>query len=376
VALRIVSCWPSREYVTPKWVFDLGVSKFVVDIGSDEENRDPSPPCYEPEWWNPVYIEKYCNFVATCGRQFDGKPWLDYVDIRCYGTWGENHRFGAREPWPDNVSKRDTIIRFTDAHLAAFKKTPLAVSMSCDKDTPYPEGTAIDYALARGCWMRRDGFGPYISDAEERVMKAHWKTSLVIAENGRGLFEHVTGKIRRYWLPDSPVITMASVFDQMLDFHCNYIPLGWGDQDWDVLRWRPALLKQLWMKMGYRLVVRKATFPSEARRGNSITVKHTWANEAVGRLPVAYPLAFYLADTLGNVRLIHLDRNFDETAWYDDKPHTFTSQIEVPGDLPPGDYFLALALIDPESGKPAIALGIESSDSERRYVLGTIEVLP
>jgi hypothetical protein len=375
VALRVCPSFQGTDYATPKWVYDLGVSRIKIDKPEEEERSPAYKKFYEPEWWNPIYIEKYCNFIAAFGKEFDGKPWLEYVDMRCYGFWGEGHRHGATEPWPDNVSKRETLIKFIDAHVNAFKKTPQVVQMAGDKDTPYPEGTAIDYALAKGCWMRRDGFGPFINKDEERVMKAHFPTSIMIAENAGSLAYYVSNKIRKRWIPNSKPISMETMYDQILEFHCNYVPLGWGDQCWQVLRWRPELLKKLWMKMGYRFVIQEASFPAQGAVGGKLTVKHTWINEGVGRLPVAHPLVFYLADVLGKVRPVHLDQTFDQTAWFEGEPHSFSHTIEVPGDLKPGEYLLAVALVDPESGEPTIALGIENDDSQRRYILGTIDLL-
>ncbi|HOX38794.1 MAG TPA: DUF4832 domain-containing protein [Candidatus Brocadiia bacterium] len=370
VAFRIMPSFQGKEWATPKWVHDLGVKRFPVYLGDDTSGP---PNLHEPEWWNPVYIEKYCNFVAAYGKQFDGQPWLDYVDIRCYGFWGEGHRFHAKVPWPkDAISKRDLNIRFIDAHLAAFRKTPLVVETACDENTPYPEGTAIDYALDKGCWMRRDGFGPFISDGEITLIKERWKSSALIAENGYGYFDFVRGKVSRYWVPGSEPITLEAMFDQMLDLHCNYIPLGWGDRDWHVLQWRPDLLRKVWMRMGYRFVITRATFPVSAQRGETVRLAHCWKNVAVGRLPVRYPLAVYLADVEGNCRRVLLDENFDETRWFDGEEHEFEHSFAIPEDLAPGDYFLAVALVDAAGGKPSIALGIEGEDSQRRYILGTL----
>jgi len=374
VAIRVPTSWQNTEYPTPKWVFDLGVKRFNV-LDKDKPSQKGFRSLYEPEWWHPVYVEKYCNFIEALGREFDGKEWLEFVDIRCYGIWGEGHRWSASVAWPSNVSKRDLIIRFIDAHLRAFKKTPLVVQTASDKDTPYPEGTAIDYALAKGCWMRRDGFGPYINDAEKRLLQGHWRHSLVIAENGGSLVDFARGRIRRWWSPGAEPITLEDLFDQMLELHCNYIPLGWGDRDWDVLRHRPELLKKLWMKMGYRFLLREATFPRRIAPGAKLKVRHTWENVGVGRLPFAYPLAFYLIDVEGRIVQTYIDGTFDETGWVAGKTHTFSHEFLVPRDAAPGTYYLAVALVDPKTRKPAIALGIEGSDGERRYILGVVRVV-
>lgn len=372
-AIRVPTSWQNEPYATPKWVHDLGVER--LDIISKFPNEPTFKTFHEPQWWNRVYIEKYCNFVAAMGKHFDGMEGLDFVDVRCYGAWGEGHRFPATQPWPEGVSKRQTIMRFIDAHAAAFKKTPLAVQMACDKDTPYPEGTAIDYALKLGFWMRRDGFGQFINSDEAAAMQEHWKSSLMIAENGGSVADYAAGKIHQYYLGDrQKPVSVDDLFDEMLSFHCNYIPLGWGDGDWAVLKDRPELLKKVWMKMGYRLVITEATLPVEVRAGQTATIEHTWKNVGVGRLPFACPLAFYLAGADGKVVQVQRDDSIDQTHWYQDGPHALQHTFAVPKYLPPGSYTLLVALVDRASGKPAIALGIAGDDGRRRYALGTMTV--
>jgi hypothetical protein len=50
------------------------------------------------------------------------------------------------------------------------------------------------------------------------------------------------------------------------------------------------------------------------------------------------------------------------------------SAVFVPANMPTGDYELALALLDPESRRPAVKLAIAGRDSEGWYSLGKIIV--
>jgi hypothetical protein len=372
VVVRVMPSFQNNPYATPKWVHDLGVRRFPA---SEIQRQHGQEDLYEPEWWNPVYIEKYCNFVRAMGRELDGKPWLDWVDMRYYGFWGEGHRYSAEVPWPGDVDKRETLKRFIDAHLDAFKKTPLVVQTAKDEDTPYPEGTAIDYAVAKGCWMRRDGFGPYLHQQEIDFIRANWRHSLMIAENGGSYSDFADGRISRWWEPGSNPITLEECLDQMLDLHCNYIPLGWGDPDWRVLEDHPALLKKLWMRMGYRLVIDEAELPAQARPGSTFPVRHVWRNTGVGRLPRKYPLAVYLVDGNGERALALLDESFDQTGWVDGERYAFEHDVAVPSDLAPGTRAVCIALVYPDTKEPAIALGIKGDIGGRMYRLADIEIV-
>ena len=371
VAIRVMPSFQGHPYATPKWVHDLGVGRYPA---AEIQEQHGQSDLYEPEWWNSIYVEKYCAFIRALGKELDGKPWLDWVDMRYYGFWGEGHRFSADVPWPEEISKRDTLIRFIDAHLKAFRETPVVVQMAEDENTPYPEGTAIDYALSKGAWMRRDGFGPYISKRETDLMQRHWTTSLLVAENGGSYSDFAAGKIRKFWVPDSPTITLEDCIEQMLTLHCNYIPLGWGDQDWPVLEQRPELLKKLWMKMGYRLVLEEMTLPRRIAPGQAISITHRWSNAGVGRLPKAYPLVFELVNEKGARHRLLLDTAFDQTAWFEGKSHTFRHVMKVPSDLTAGAYRFAVSLVSPETGEPAIALGIAGETGGLRYQIAEIGI--
>ena len=84
-----------REYATPKWVFDKGAKSYNIK------------GFHEPVYDDPIFLENLDRFLAECGRKLDGHPLVEYVDVGCYGTWGEFHTFfGSEIVYPYEVVKK------------------------------------------------------------------------------------------------------------------------------------------------------------------------------------------------------------------------------------------------------------------------------
>ncbi len=365
--MRILPNFNPVTHPLPKWLRDAGVRLFPRDDG--DFKKGGAAANFEPEYWHPAYIAAYEELVRGMAQRFDGEPWLAFIDMRFYGFWGEGHRYGATVPWPKEVDKRQLIERYQDFFLKNFKKTPLAIETASDQDTPFPEGTAVDAAVAKGCWMRRDGFGPFVSTNETRFIQDHWKESLVIAENGDSYVDFLNSQVK--W-GNGKVISIDDVFTQMFAHHVNYFPLGWGGADYAALRdRRPDLISTASMKAGYRFEVFEAQWPSSPAPDSPISVRSLWRNTGVGRLPFPRTPTLFLIGADGRVALEEAAKLGDPTQWFAGKDYPVVFSAKAPSRR--GVYRVATGLANP-AGKPDIALGIEGNDGTRRYVLGQMEV--
>jgi hypothetical protein len=364
-AIRIMPSFQGHKHPIPKWLVEAGVRLLPPDPKwlAHFAQKD----LYEPEWWNPQYAAAYGDFVRAFGKRFNGEPGLEFIDMRYYGFWGEGHRFGSTVPWPKEVSKRELLKRFIDLHVAAFPTTPLVVQTARDQEESYPDATAIDYALSKGCWMRRDGFGGYIDPRETRLIEAQWKTHPLVAENGAAYADYLAGKVAGW--------TMERVVDEMLAHHVNYFPMGWGLQDWQALHaQRPDLVKKASLQIGYRLVVTEASWPPLARPGESLEVRTVWRNIAVGCVPFPWHPALYLLEPDSGrqvARAVH--READPRAWLAGHDEALRFPLDVPAEIRPGRYAVAVGIED-NRGEPLVALGIEGGDAKHRFLLGHLEV--
>ena len=116
------SCSESwMEWATPKWVADAGAKgyRFRPGDGIIEDG-----PFWEPDFDDPVFLEKLDRFLAACAVRYDGHPDVAFIEIGSFGVWGEGHTWAStRKAYPNS-----TIERHIDLHLKHFKKT-LVVGM-------------------------------------------------------------------------------------------------------------------------------------------------------------------------------------------------------------------------------------------------------
>jgi len=376
VAVRVVSSWQNASCPIPKYLVDRGVRLFP----KAKERNDSllsaynEVEFYEPEWWHPKYMEAHRNMVEAYGKALDGDPRIAYIDMRFYGYWGEGHRYHAEVPWPEDVDKREWCKNRIDEFMDAFKRTPLVIQTASDQNTAYPEGTAIDYALEKGAWMRRDGFGNYVSADESKFLKANWKRSLVIAENSQALGDFLDGNVRKWWDKDGKPITIDDLFDEMLDHRANYFPMGWSLGQYELVeRERPDLWRKASLSAGYRMIVREASWPATSSITRPLVVKTTWRNTGVGRLPFPYVPALRLLDQSENTVATACRADIDVTRWHENEDQQVEFTCTLDESVVPGVYKVAVSIEDAASG-PAVQLGIEGDDGNKRYVLGTINL--
>ena len=146
VAMRVMTCnaHSGGYYTSPKWLFDAGCKGFEYLVGGDDPTSGGKRiPRIEPDYADPIYLEKHGAFLKALGERYDGHPDVEFLDIGSYGIWGEWH---TQHPAPVAVRKQ-----IVDLYLRAFRKTPL-VFMSDDAEV-------LNYALAHGTGFRRDGVG-------------------------------------------------------------------------------------------------------------------------------------------------------------------------------------------------------------------------
>ena len=97
-----------------------------------------------------------------------------------------------------------------------------------------------------------------------------------------------------------------------------------------------------------------------------------WENKGVAPIYDSYPLALRLrSDTFTTI----LETNADILDWMPgDTLHD--DAVFLPKDIPPAIYRLEIAIIHPETRKPAVKLAVESVGEDGWYPLGEIEVVP
>ena len=73
-------------------LFDAGCRGFEYVVGGDDPTSGGKRiPRIEPDYADPIYLEKHAAFLKALGERYDGRPDVEFLDIGSYGVWGEWH---------------------------------------------------------------------------------------------------------------------------------------------------------------------------------------------------------------------------------------------------------------------------------------------
>jgi hypothetical protein len=353
VAFRVMTCnaHSAGYYASPQWLFDAGCKGLEYLRGGDDPTSGGERITrIEPDYADPIYLARHGEFLAALGRRYDGNPAVEFLDIGSYGIWGEWHT-----PHPAPVAVRKQIV---DLYLSAFRRTPM-VFMSDDAEV-------LPYALARGTGFRRDGVGsPWHAQnwigsekyAEVHDMAETWRRAPVVFE-WFGDYDYLQSK---GWSVDAAV-------NFMLDNQVTLINDNIGRVPPEAM----AQMEKLARLAGARLVLREVAHEKEVKRGAPLHVETRWANVGVGKLYRQYTLRYSLVDSAGHACFV-ADAKADARQWLPGE-HLVAEPLALPATLEPGDYDLAVALVDPAGARRPFLLAIDAPEKDGRYTVSQIKI--
>lgn len=353
VAMRVMTCsaHSSGYYTSPKWLFDAGCKGFEYLVGGDDPTSGGKRiPRIEPDYADPIYLEKHGAFLAALGRRYDGHAGVEFLDIGSYGVWGEWHT-----KHPASVAVRKQIV---DLYLSAFRRTPL-VFMSDDAEV-------LNYALAHGTGFRRDGVGsPWHEQnwigskkyAGVTGMADTWKRAPVVFE----WFGDYAYLKSRNWSFDAAV-------EFMLRNHVNLINDNFGRVPPEAM----PQLERLARLAGARFVLRELAHPGTVARGGALDLGMKWANTGVGKLHRTFVLRLSLLDANGGLAFF-ADAKADPRDWL---PGEFDLRetLTLPASLDRGVYSLAVALVQPADATRPFRLAIDVPEQDGRCVVSQVKI--
>jgi hypothetical protein len=366
VAFRISAQESWMRYATPEWVVRAGAKGLEVEMGDKQ--------LWEPVYDDPVFLEKAEQFVAVMAGRYDGSPHVAFVDVGHFGMWGEGHTVHTSKiEYPFEVKKRHI-----DIYLNHFKNTLLCISD--DFAGPTEPGSHLpitDYAFSRGVTLRDDSImvqPPPNSWYHAELAQQFWPELPVILEH-----EHYGSSVRRgAW---SRELFLKSVEE----YHASYMSIHWWPRV--LLEENREVIDKINLRMGYRIQARQVSWPAKVIRGESFTIRSTWANAGVAPCyPGGFP-CFTLKDQKGGIISVLVDDDFDVRdlavgeplnvpereisssfiigPYFHDPVRTFARNID-PGSL---DLYISVGTKD---GTPILELPYGEDDGFKRYKLGSI----
>ncbi len=349
--LRIAAAYPGGEEPDlPQWLVDKGIPMHPYEIDGK--------PGLAPDWDDPRFLEAHQRLISALGARYDGDPRLAWLDIGSYGFWGEWHVFENQHL----AGTEDTKRQILEHYFEAFPTTPMVIAFDDD--------FATQYVLDNGGGIRNDCLGRESSNqwyresmrrVDPTILDEVWKRAVITGEfcgGGRGA-----------------VIGTTEGFDVTLAFvketHWSWIgPAGGAIEPVD--EQHRANLDLLMKTLGYRFVIRNATHPASAPRGDSWPIELSVEN--VGVAPFYFDWQVDLLfehDDSGTTHIIPVD--VDIRDWL---PGTHQASLvaELPESMEAGTYSIRLGIIDPKTGKPGIYFANTGRHSDGRYQLSKLEV--
>ncbi len=344
--LRIAPYGTGPERDVPAWYRGLVA-------GSDLEKNVPIEEWrVHPE--NPAYLKHFGKLIRELGARYDAHPDLELVDVSIVGAWGE----GAGSEELTEPTRKALL----DCYLDSFRRTPLVLQLKDERATRYalskrPVGWRVDCLGDLGgfskTWSHMNDYYP--QELVRTGMQEAWRTAPVTME---------ACWVMQFWKNQG--WDLDHIIDESLKWHISSfnakssaVPGDWWPQ---VNRW----LK----KMGYRLVLRKFTYPGVVQPQGQLAFTSWWENKGVAPCYKKFQLVLRLR---GAHRTESLLTDADITQWLPGD-NVFDSAVSVPADCPPDDYQLQIGLLDPQTKLPKIKLAIAGRDEEGWYNLGRIAV--
>ena len=370
VAFRITCSENWTQYATPKWVKDAGAkgSHYIFNEGPCDDESRPWDPDYE----DPIYREKLENFLREMGRRYNGNPNVAFIDVGTFGMWGEAHTMMSVPVVPRE--KNLNVVKWhIDMHKKYFPDTLLCISDdAAGHNTPGTNLPETDYAFSQGVSLRDDSImvqPPPNSWFHSELAQQFWPTLPVILEH-----EHYgSSKNRNAWSAD----LMKKAIE---DYHASFMSIHWWPRI--ELEENRELINEVNRRLGYRLQLRRISWPREIKIGQWFELESEWANAGVSPCYPGGYMALTLKDAEGGIVSVITEQNFDmrtlqPTAVGETQPQSFSMPAIIGMVAPvvlPGEYdvFVSVGMLD---GTPKIALPLPNDDGHRRYKIGTITVV-
>ena len=353
IAMRVMTAdaHSADKYASPKWLFDEGCKSFAyTNDGKDAALGGKVLERLEPDYSDPIYLTKQDEFLSALGQRYNGNPNVEFLDIGSYGIWGEWHA-----THPASVAVRQQII---DMYLQAFPQTPL-VYMSDDAEL-------MNYALAHGVGLRRDGVGsPWHEErwagtpayANVPTMGDAWKHAPIVFE----WFQQYDYLIAHHWSFDSAVKFMLRNHVTMINDNLGPVPAK-----------AMPKLETLARLAGYRFVLHEVTQARKPRAGSTAQITMKWENVGVGKLYRPYKVSVALRNAANEI-VASTSSDADPRDWLPGK-YIAKASLTLPANLKAGEYAVEVGLFDVAGQRQPLHIAIDAPEKDGWYLISHIKV--
>ncbi|PWD98874.1 hypothetical protein DDZ16_12795 [Marinilabilia rubra] len=357
---------------TPQFVFDAGAASYEVEKLGGGKNKTPYPD-------DPVFQEKFENFIKAFALEFDNTSKVDFIDGFNLGWWGEGHHLKFQNP----LNKQSVFSWIINLYGSAFENVPLALTVNSEVGYELEKLVAFegqDYIL------RRDGLGSqWFSDYEKGIVKGNFPEKMFIAEAaywGNGSIEYYSDIDKRHdWTTWNMYYTQ--VVDEALEHHANYLDLREALESERYVTQALGQVERFIRWGGYRIYPSEISYEKQLTQELKLKINHTWRNIGVGVMPnnnlrwnFKYKVCFGFVDDKGEQVKVHYSKEAEPSDWIKGKDFSYEETIDI-SDLPTGKYQLVVAIVNSimnDVGEISLAIQDQSLFSENKWLkVGSVE---
>lgn len=358
LAFRIMCTGSGAEMDVPGWLREQGCKGIEFNYGRRRH--------WVPDFADPLFQQAHNRLIRDLGARYDQHPDMDLLDIGSVGLWGEWHMssteaIGTGQPVPlPTAALRHQII---DAWAGAFPKSSKVVLIGSEE--------AMTRAVQDGLGWRADCLGDmggfsrtwnhmehfYPRQLEKTAAQDAWKKGPVAFESCWDM---------RKWAEEKWDI--AAVFDYALRCHASYM----NNKSAPIPPGTRAEVERFLRRLGYRLVIRGLEHDRQAVAGAELTTRIDWENAGVAPPYRDYRVALRLISPTRSQMMVAISPTSIK-GWLPG-PARIELSVRVPAEASPGRWTVAVGVLDPATGHPAVRLGNTGRDAEGWYPVSDVEV--
>ncbi|MGC9343012.1 MAG: DUF4832 domain-containing protein [Bacteroidales bacterium] len=307
--------------------------------------------------------------IEKLGKAWDKDSRVAYIEMGLIGEWGEME-------FPDT---KDEIKEAMAAQFDASFKNKLVMIR-------WPN-TYNDHLYNFGYYW--DSFAHHDQDYcgfHIRKTSPKWKTAVI---GGETAYNWGNVQIQPGQNPEASLsepVHREYIIDNVRKLHANH--LGWianYDHSDEKVREGAEMLQKV---MGYRFVITEVTFPKSLNTGSGFPVFFKVKNTGSSPFYYNWPVEVSLLDPETKQPVWKEQySNVDIRTWmpgeeWDSdtdsynvpaKEYTVAQKFDVP-DIPPGEYILALSILDPAGNRPGVRFAIRNYFKGGRHPVGRIGI--
>jgi hypothetical protein len=306
ISFRITCKETEIVYATPEWVRKAGAK------GQFIEHPDLDIKAWAPDYGDPVFLEKLENFHRAFAARYDGKPWVEYLDIGSIGEWGEGHT--AYSGWKDIPV--DVVKKHVDMYRRCYKKSVLIISDDFIGQRDTDDGADYEiyhYCLGKGIGFRDDsanvawykilGFGPSCIRSPELYSKVYKELPVVLES------DHYGDVVKANLWNNGSGLEKA-----IHETHATFIGFHYYPREW--LKENNMLAGRLANLSGYWYFPKFAMLPDTIRTvSDKNYIRITWENHGVAPAYHRYNLYVKLLNKKNGTSFVQQLTESDNRTW-------------------------------------------------------------